>query len=85
MQITYSKSSDSLVLSPEKASKQKSFESFINKFKSTLETAFHQDNDIDQLSIQRGLPKEVLAKIMSAHPMSLCIPKEYGGRGGTVQ
>ena len=85
MQITYSKSSDLLVLSPEKASKQKSFDSFINKFKTTLETVFHQENNIDQLSIHRGLPLEVLEKIMSAHPMSLCIPKEYGGRGGTVQ
>lgn len=85
MQITYSKSSDLFVLTPEKASKQNSFDSFINKFKTTLETVFHQENNIDQLSIHRGLPLEVLEKIMSAHPMSLCIPKEYGGRGGTVQ
>ena len=85
MQIPYLNSSDIVVSPPEKVSKQKSFDSFINKFKSTLVTAFHTENDIDQLSIQRGLPAEVLEKIMSANPMSLCIPKEYGGRGGNVQ
>jgi len=85
MQITYSKSQDTLVLSPENDTKQNSFDSFINKFKSTLNTAFHKENDIDQLSIHRGLPIDVLNKIMTANPMSLCIPAEYGGRGGNVQ
>ena len=85
MQITYSKSQDSIVLSPDKNVNQKSFDSFINKFKTTLNTVFHKENDIDQLSIQRGLPFDVLKKIMSANPMSLCIPAEYGGRGGNVQ
>ena len=85
MQIPYSDSSDLLVLSPDKATKQKSFDSFITKFKNTLHTVFHEDNDIDQLSIQRGLPPEVWTEIMSCNPMSLCIPREYGGRGGNVQ
>ena len=85
MQIPYSDSPDLLVLSPDKATKQKSFDSFITKFKNTLHTVFHEDNDIDQLSIQRGLPPEVWTEIMSCNPMSLCIPREYGGRGGNVQ
>lgn len=85
MQISYLKSPELLDISPEKNVKQKSFESFINKFKSTLNTVFHKDNDIDQLSIQRGLPVDVLEKIMYTNPLSLCIPKEYGGRGGNVQ
>jgi len=85
MQITNLKKQDILVLTPEKVVKQISFDSFLNKFKSTLSTVFHIENNIDQLSIQRGLPRDVLEKIMSANPMSLCIPKEYGGRGGNVQ
>jgi hypothetical protein len=27
----------------------------------------------------------VLKKIMLTNPLSLCIPEEYGGRGGSVQ
>jgi len=85
MQITYSETPDLLVLSPEKSIKQSSFDSFLNKFKTTLHSVFHEDNNLDQLSIQRGLPPEVWSEIMSCNPLSLCIPKEYGGRGGNVQ
>jgi alkylation response protein AidB-like acyl-CoA dehydrogenase len=85
MQIINSEFQHAEVLSPEKVVKHESNDSFINKFKSTLHTVFHNEYDIDQLSIERGLPPEVLEKIMSSNPMSLCIPKEYGGRGGNVQ
>ena len=85
MQIINSKSPDTTVLTPEKVTTQKSFDSFLTKFKNTLTAVFHEDNDIDQLSIQRGLPAEVWQKIMSSNPLSLCIPSEYGGRGGNVQ
>ena len=85
MQITNSTSSDTFVLSPEKVTPQKTFESYLNKFKTTLHTVFHQENDIDQLSIQRGLSPEIWHDIMFSNPLSLCIPKEYGGRGGNVQ
>lgn len=85
MQITYLNSPDILVIPTEKIVQQNSFESFLNKFKSTLQTVFHDENDIDRLSIQRGLPRKVLSKIMSSNPLSLCIPTEYGGRGGNVE
>ncbi len=84
MQKTYLNISDIQV--PVLENKQQiSFEKFINKFKSTLKTVFHEENDIDQLSINRGLPQAVWQKIMSTNPMSLCIPKEFDGRGGSVQ
>ena len=83
--MTYSNSLDLLVSSPKKVVNQNSFDSFINNFKSTLDTVFNKENDMNQLGIHRGLPKEVLEKIMSTNPMSLCIPKQYGGRGGNVQ
>jgi alkylation response protein AidB-like acyl-CoA dehydrogenase len=62
-----------------------SFEKFINKFKSTIHSVFHEEYDIDQLSVNRGLPAEVQSKIMSCNPLSLVIPTQYGGRGGNVQ
>ena len=51
MQITYSDSPDLLVLPTKETVQQTSFETFINKFKSTLKKVFHKENDIDQLSI----------------------------------
>lgn len=76
---------NTLVSSIQEAVQQHSFDVFINKFKSTLKTVFHDENDIDKLSVERGLPPQVLSKIMSSNPMSLCIPTEYGGLGGNVQ
>lgn len=61
------------------------FNDYLTKFKSILQTVFHDENDINLMSIQRGMQPEVLQKIMSCQPMSLVIPVEYGGRGGNVQ
>jgi len=61
------------------------FSEYITKFKSILQTVFHDENDINLMSIQRGMEPDVLQKIMSCQPMSLVIPTEYGGRGGNVQ
>jgi len=61
------------------------FSEYLTKFKSILQTVFHDENDINLMSIQRGMEPDVLQKIMSCQPMSLVIPTEYGGRGGNVQ
>ncbi len=61
------------------------FSEFIKDFKTTLHHLFHDENDINQLSLERGLPAEVLEKIMSKKPLSVAIPAEYGGRGGHVK
>src|SRR5690606_32865622 len=37
--------------------------------------------DIDQLSLKRGLPPEILQGIMSTVPLAAAIPKDYNGRG----
>lgn len=60
------------------------FEQFIEKFKATLHQQFHQEEDINQLSISRGLPPTVLKEIMACNPLSVVIPTEYGGRGTKV-
>jgi len=64
--------------------KELPFAAFLEGFQTTVKNAFHADGGIDQLSIQRGLPPQVLSKIMDYNPLSICIPKEFGGRGAPV-
>lgn len=61
------------------------FSVFIKDFEATLYNLFHKERDIDQLSLERGLPPEVLHTIMSKNPLSVAIPSEFGGRGGHVK
>jgi len=61
-----------------------SFEALINDFKNTLKKVFHEEDDINRMSITRGLPAGVLQKIMACKPLSVSIPVQYGGRGGKV-
>ncbi|MDD2798519.1 MAG: acyl-CoA/acyl-ACP dehydrogenase [Bacteroidales bacterium] len=63
----------------------KSFDSFISEFKTTLKSLFHEENDINKLSVNRGLPENVLSEIMACNPLSVSIPTEFGGRGNIVQ
>lgn len=48
-----------------------SFEKLINDLKTKMELVFHRPHNKEQ----------VLQEIMSANPLSICIKKEYGGRG----
>ncbi|MFB9055630.1 acyl-CoA dehydrogenase family protein [Mariniflexile ostreae] len=61
------------------------FSTFIKNFETTLHHLFHEERDIDQLSLKRGLPSDILEKIMYTKPLSVAIPTEYGGRGGHVK
>lgn len=63
---------------------QLSFDDFLNGFKVKLQNAFHVNGDIDEFSIHRGLPPQVLQDIMSYNPLSICIPKALGGRGAPI-
>src|SRR5690606_4992228 len=54
---------------------------FIQRFERALREAFYEQADINQLSLQRGLPAAVWARIMDEVPLSVALPKEYGGRG----
>ncbi len=58
---------------------------FIQRFKQALQEAFYEQADINQLSLQRGLPAAVWTRIMDEVPLSVAIPKEYGGRGSIVK
>ncbi len=61
------------------------FSDFLQEFEETLRHLFHEKEDINQLSLERGLPPEVMQEIMSKGPLSVAIPEQYGGRGSIVK
>jgi len=61
------------------------FPEFIKDFEQTLDHLFHEKEDINQLSLERGLPPEIIDGIMSKRPLSVAIPEQYGGRGSKVK
>ena len=54
----------------------------MSDLKTKMKLVFHDRANIDQMATERGLPPFVLREIMSVNPLSVCIRKEYGGRGG---
>lgn len=64
---------------------QKSFSTFIEDFALELKSLFQERNqDVDKLRT-RGLSDNELERIMKHQPLSVAIPKEYGGRGLEVK
>ncbi|MGV3705567.1 MAG: acyl-CoA dehydrogenase family protein [Arcticibacter sp.] len=61
------------------------FPEFIKDFEETLDHLFHEKEDINQLSLERGLPPEIINGIMAKRPLSVAIPEQYGGRGSKVK
>ena len=60
------------------------FPEFIDSLKNKMKLVFHTRADVNQLSLKRGLPPFAMREIMSVNPLSVGIPKEYGGRGGLM-
>lgn len=58
---------------------------FIAEFNQVLQKVFHEQQDINELSLERGLPEHVWKDIMDTHPLAVAVPKEYGGRGCIVK
>lgn len=61
------------------------FDLFISRFKTRLKALFHDESNINELSLNRGLPDDVWNGIMEMHPLSVAIPAEFGGRGAQVR
>ena len=57
------------------------FAQFIERYKNKLNDLFNVEDDIDELSLDRGISGHLLEEIMSCKPLSVFIPEEYGGRG----
>src|SRR5690606_17149362 len=64
---------------------QESLPEFIDRFEQALHEAFYKHADINQLSLERGLPDAVWKRIMDVVPLSVAIPQTYGGRGCIVK
>jgi alkylation response protein AidB-like acyl-CoA dehydrogenase len=61
------------------------FTDFLRTLKDKMKLVYHERGDIDKMSIIRGLPPFALREIMSTNPLSVGVPKEYGGRGGKMK
>jgi len=66
------------------AGSEPTFSFFLEAFKAQLQQVFHQREDLDKLSIERGLPPYALREIMSSSPFRAFIPTAQGGRGADV-
>lgn len=61
------------------------FSDYLKEFEETLKYLFHEKADINKLSLERGLPPEIMNGIMANAPLSVAIPAEFGGRGSIVK
>ena len=57
------------------------FSDFISRYKNKLHNLFNIEDNIDELSVSRGLPDDIFNEVMNCKPLSVFIPEEYGGRG----
>lgn len=57
------------------------FSKYIEQYKNTLHRVFNEKEDINELSLKRGIPDDVFQEIMECQPLSTFIPEKYGGRG----
>ena len=61
------------------------FSEYLNTFKKKIKSVYNEKNSSEELIRKRGFPPLVLQDIMSTKPLSVGIPKEYGGRGADVK
>ncbi len=61
------------------------FSEFLKDFEQTLKNLFHEKEDINKLSLERGLPPAIMNEILSERPLSVAIPEQFGGRGSIVK
>lgn len=61
------------------------FNEYIQAFEKTLKTVFYERANVNQFSSNRSFPPLVLREIMAKNPLSVSIPKEFGGRGAKVK
>ncbi|MCF8226129.1 MAG: acyl-CoA/acyl-ACP dehydrogenase [Bacteroidales bacterium] len=72
-------------MSANESDKQVPFSTFLNTLKSTLKSVFYKKDNIETFVQKRGFPALVLRDIMAQNPLSVGIPKQYGGRGVQVK
>ncbi|MDP1623723.1 MAG: acyl-CoA dehydrogenase family protein [Bacteroidales bacterium] len=60
------------------------FPEFISELIYRMKIVFGEQGQTDRSFLPRGIPSGVLQDVMALNPLSVCIPQEYGGRGGRV-
>ena len=60
------------------------FSEFRERYVTTLKSVFGERADITRMYLSRGLPPFVLREIQSCVPLTVFIPKQFGGRGEKV-
>ncbi len=61
-----------------------SFSSFIENYRDQLRTLFRGEGDINEMSLNRGIPSDVYEKIMDCNPLQVWVPEKYGGLGANT-
>ncbi|TDS17631.1 acyl-CoA dehydrogenase family protein [Sphingobacterium paludis] len=64
---------------------KENYQVFLDRFEKRLHSLFHSESNINELSVNRGLPSEIWDGIMEHKPLSVAIPEAYGGRGSQVK
>ncbi|MEO0558429.1 MAG: acyl-CoA dehydrogenase family protein [Bacteroidota bacterium] len=63
---------------------RQSFSEFLDRYRERMAHLFGTRADAGEIHIQGGLPPYVMARMREVDPLSVYIPKAYGGRGGRV-
>lgn len=61
-----------------------SFTDYLNHYKTVLSDLFSERSNLEEISLNRGLPPFVMRDVMACEPLSVFIPQYYNGRGGDV-
>ena len=69
----------------EDLSASNTFPAFLELLKLKMREVFRELNTTDPFTTKRGVPDLVLNEIMPLVPLSVVIPKEFGGRGGRIE
>ncbi len=72
-------------MSTHKTVEPATFSEFLNTFKEKIKSVYNEKNSSEELISKRGFPPLILKDIMATNPLSVGIPKEYGGRGAIVK
>ncbi len=61
------------------------FREFLHEFEGRIRSIYREQETVDRERLRRGIPSGLLNGIMDLNPLSVCIPVEYGGRGGHIE
>ena len=67
-----------------KVSAEEPFQEFLERIQQRLKLIYNQDGAIQKNAAQRGLEEGVWRRIMETRPLSVAVPREYGGRGALI-